>query len=641
MAADWRPIDPADFALKEARVEKDASAEALFWEVRLKDNVSGSNAQIEMNHYIRIKVFSDKGRDHATANIFYWNKVHIGDIAGRTIKPNGTVIEMEKDAIFDKNVVKSGGLKLKAKSFVLPKVEAGDIIEYKWREIRDDQLSNNLRLPLQREIPIERVRYTVKPLQVPYLPYQMRVLYFEVPNNPFKPEPNGFSSVEFQNMPAFHEEPHMPPEETSRASLLIYYSPDSDVTAERFWSGFGKRAFEDEKDRLKVNGDVKAAAAQAIAGATADEQRVRKIFDFCRTKIRNTASRDGEVMPNELRDMRDMRDNKTPANTLKQGIGTGDDINMLFAAMAVASGMNVRIALVADANTTPVGALPAHEAFLPDVDVAVNIGGSWRFYDPGTPGLPFGMLRWEEESMPSLLLDPKQPEFVSSPPTSPARNRRKRTGTLNLDADGQLEGTIQEEWTGQTAFAERRRLNGKNESDSEKLITESVHSDFGNAEITELKFIHKDDLDEPLSMSYRIKIPSFATRTGKRLFFQPAIFHANRSALFASSRRVNPIFFSYPWSEDDVIAINMPAGFALDHADLPGPIKVGSLEYVTKGQILNGKTFSYHRSFQLGTGGSIVFPASAYGTVKRIFDAVQESDNHSITLKVEDKAATK
>ena len=34
---DWKPIDPADLASKTPVVEKDADAEALFWEVHVDD----------------------------------------------------------------------------------------------------------------------------------------------------------------------------------------------------------------------------------------------------------------------------------------------------------------------------------------------------------------------------------------------------------------------------------------------------------------------------------------------------------------------------------------------------------------------------------------------------------------------------
>ena len=637
-AADWRPIAPADFALKAARVEKDASAEALFWEVRLKDNVSGAHAQVEFNHYLRIKIFTDKGRDKATVEIPYWNKVSISDIAGRTVKPNGAVSEMEKDAVFDKNVVKVGGLKVKVKSFVLPNVEAGDIIEYQWREIRDEQISNNMRLPLQRDIPIERVRYIIKPLQVPYLPYAMRVLYLQVPNTPFQPEGRGFSVVEFQNMPALHEEVYMPPEEAIRSALLIYYAPEFTQSAEKFWADYGKRAYSFTKESLKINGDVKSAAAEAVAGASTDEQKVQKLYSYCRTKIKNTASRDGDISPDEIRDM---RDNNTPANTLKQGIGTGRDIDMLFAAMSSAAGLDVRVARVGDADTSTMGPLPPHGAFLPAVDVAVRVNGKWRFYDPGTPDLPAGMLRWEEEGMPALLTDAKAPEFATATPSQPTQNQEKRVATLNLSADGQLEGTVREELTGQVAFRERRRMSGKTAADCEKAFTEAIHQYVSNAEVENLKIQNRDDLDQPLTVSYRLKIPGFATRTGKRLFFQPAIFHANRTSLFPSSTRANPVFFPFAWTEDDTVAITMPAGFALDHADVPAPIKVGRIDYETRAQILNGKTFSYHRSFRVGEGGSVTFPVTVYAAVKKVFDAVQESDNHSITLKVEDKVAVK
>ena len=48
---DWRPIDPADLALKAPVVEKDADAEALFWEVRVDDS---QQEELALKNYIRI-----------------------------------------------------------------------------------------------------------------------------------------------------------------------------------------------------------------------------------------------------------------------------------------------------------------------------------------------------------------------------------------------------------------------------------------------------------------------------------------------------------------------------------------------------------------------------------------------------------
>ena len=57
---DWKPIDPAELALKAPAVEKDADAEALFWEVKADD---GGEQDFVLSHYIRIKVFTERGRE--------------------------------------------------------------------------------------------------------------------------------------------------------------------------------------------------------------------------------------------------------------------------------------------------------------------------------------------------------------------------------------------------------------------------------------------------------------------------------------------------------------------------------------------------------------------------------------------------
>jgi hypothetical protein len=41
---DWKPVDLADLALKAARVEKDAEAEAIFWEVWVADENQGTDS---------------------------------------------------------------------------------------------------------------------------------------------------------------------------------------------------------------------------------------------------------------------------------------------------------------------------------------------------------------------------------------------------------------------------------------------------------------------------------------------------------------------------------------------------------------------------------------------------------------------
>src|SRR5215210_3940161 len=57
---EWKPVDPAELALKAPVVEKDADAEALFWEVRIDDGAVG---ELIFTHYLRVKVFTERGRE--------------------------------------------------------------------------------------------------------------------------------------------------------------------------------------------------------------------------------------------------------------------------------------------------------------------------------------------------------------------------------------------------------------------------------------------------------------------------------------------------------------------------------------------------------------------------------------------------
>src|ERR1044071_5746858 len=116
---DWKPIDPAQVAMKTSVVEKEADAEGLFWEVRMDDNPEGD---LIFDHYLRVKVFTERGRESQSKIDLIFGKLYGGetkikDIAARTIKPDGSIVLLKKEDIYERTIVKGSGLKYKAKSF--------------------------------------------------------------------------------------------------------------------------------------------------------------------------------------------------------------------------------------------------------------------------------------------------------------------------------------------------------------------------------------------------------------------------------------------------------------------------------------------------------------------------------------------
>src|SRR5687768_17770656 len=97
-AEDWKPIEAAQLAMKAPVMDKDADAEAIFWEVRVND----SDYDLVFNHYIRIKIFTERGKEsQSKIDIPYLGRYQIKDIAGRTIKADGSIVELKKDAVFE------------------------------------------------------------------------------------------------------------------------------------------------------------------------------------------------------------------------------------------------------------------------------------------------------------------------------------------------------------------------------------------------------------------------------------------------------------------------------------------------------------------------------------------------------------
>ena len=102
LGADWRPVSPEELALKQSKADPTADAECLFRDIRIENNLIGS-IRNQTTNYIRFKIFNDRGREkYANRKIEYFGKTHVSDVAARTIHPDGTIIDVKRDEIFDK-----------------------------------------------------------------------------------------------------------------------------------------------------------------------------------------------------------------------------------------------------------------------------------------------------------------------------------------------------------------------------------------------------------------------------------------------------------------------------------------------------------------------------------------------------------
>ncbi|MFN0086420.1 MAG: DUF3857 domain-containing transglutaminase family protein [Blastocatellia bacterium] len=627
----WKPVDPAQLALKAPVVEKDADAEALFWEVA----VEKGDQKADLRHYLRIKIFTDRGRErHGKVTIVYSNGTSISEIAGRTIKPDGTIVPLNPGDIFENNILTIGKRKAQAKTFAMPAVEAGAIIEYRWRETQKDALF--VRLEFQLEMPVHSLVYTIKDQGLNFsrgLPMNMRDVVFD------RDEKTRTMVARRSNVPAFHREPQMPPETEVRAWMLLHNF--SRMGEMNYWEFLGNDLYESSKGSIKPNDEVRRAVAPLIAGAATPEQKLERIYDFCRTRIRNVDN--DSSLTEEAR--KRIASTKSPGDTLKRESGTGEQIDWLFAAMANAAGMEARLAKTGDRSKHFMDVRSPLTSPLTSYHIAVQVDGQWRFFDPAGTWLPFGMLRWQEEGMPSLVTDPINSRFMMTPVSAPDRSKKSRRGEFKLNDDGSIEGLVRVEYTGQTGAEWKDWLNDLSVEEREKRLRESVKQEMPTAELSEIRYENVSDPLKPLVCGYRLRVPDYAQRTVKRLLLQPAVFQFGVKQLFPNQERRHPIYFHYPWSEDDEVVLHLPAGFEPESVLPPPNLKMETIaEYGLHLQYnVNSRMLLYKRRFSFGGGGALIFPrtpdaavlASIYPTLKRFFEVIYDRDNFAVSLKME------
>src|SRR5258708_8250948 len=178
------------------------------------------------------------------------------------------------------------------KSFAMPGVEPGAIVEYRWQELRNDPRILYARLQFQQEFPVQKVTYFIRPLPRDHTSYSMSIWPFNCQPSALKREDDGFQSTSLENVPAFHEEPMMPGEPNVRPWVLMFYREDGNRREpEKYWNDTGKDLYNRVlKPALKSNDEVKQAATGAIKGASNDEQKVLALIKYIRKNLRNLFS---------------------------------------------------------------------------------------------------------------------------------------------------------------------------------------------------------------------------------------------------------------------------------------------------------------------------------------------------------------
>ncbi|HKQ88774.1 MAG TPA: DUF3857 domain-containing protein [Candidatus Acidoferrales bacterium] len=624
-ADDWHIVSPDDLTLKDNPKQPGADAMVLYRQV----DVDAKNASV-MN-YLQIKIFTDAGvKDQADVELRYdKSRESIQGVQARTIQPDGTITEFNGQT-FDKEIVKGHGIKYLAKTFTMPNVHPGSVIEYRYREQSDDSYYWNLEWVVQHGLYTREARFSIKPDPSDYAPELLYRLY-NLPDA-IKPQKqgNGIYTLTIQDVPGIVAEDYMPPASVLESRVAFYYrnpdEPDRETTAQ-YWNRVGKKWNAQVEKFIDKKKELSEEVSHIVANGDSPEQKLQKIY--ARTlQIRNLSFED-EKSAKEAK-QENIKDNNNVVDVLKHGYGGGVDINWLLMGLARAAGFDAADVRVAPRNSTIFD--PNHQASveLSAELVWVHAGSKDYYLDAAAHYYGFNQLPWYETEAGGIKLTKDGAQIINTPDPAAADNTIVRHADVQLDRNMGMTGTLKVDFTGQEASSIRMDNRQEDEAGRKTNLADEIKAWLPlGATFQVTSIANWDDVEKPLHVEGTFAVPATSSIAYQRLLLPLEIFQTTEYGGFQSQRRVNNIYFSYPYEKTDDLVFQTPLGFSVQSLPPAQDVNRGAVVYsISASKQPSGVEVKRHMAVN-----GILFGKDAYPAIRAFFSTAKTDDDAQVLLQ--------
>jgi hypothetical protein len=594
----------------------------LFREVDRDDR--GNTAHEDV--YFRIKILTEEGRKYGDIEIpFFKGEGTIVNIHARTLKPDGTIIDFAGKA-FDKSIVKARGLKYMAKTFTMPDVQVGSVLEYYYTENLAENLVFDSRWILSNELFTKKAKFTLNP----YERLNLRWTWSRLPPGTAQPTQahNSVVSLEAADIPGFQTEDYMPPENELKSRVDFIYSEDfPEKDADKYWKKLGKK----RNDQMESFAGKRKAMEEAVAGivspSDSPEEKLQKIYARVQ-HIRNTSYEREKTEQEEKRSKE-----KEPTNVediWKKQYGSGSELTWLFLALARAAGFEASGIWVSERRNYFFYPQTMDGRRLDENIVVVKLNGKDVFFDPGAEFTPFGILPWSETGVKGIKLDKDGGTWIETPVPLSEESTVKRKAQLKLDSDtGELEGTLVVTYQGLEASQRRVDERFADDAEHKKYLEDEVKEAIPiGCEVELTKQPDWKNSAVPLVAEYTLKVPGWISAAGRRALLPVGLFSAPEKHLFDHANRVHPIYFEFPFQRSDDITIDLPLGWQISSVPEARKLDAKAITYNLDAKNEKG-ALHLNRALVVDL---LLLPQDKYQALRQVFQVVRTVDEEQVAL---------
>ena len=553
-AGDWEKVSKAHWELTSVPGSPGAPAVVLLDRGFLRIDEKGVSSSFEV--YTRIKILNEEGREYGTVSIPEDRFWRMRDLEARTLLPDGRIVEMDGGSRFEKKY--SSFFNYTVNTVALPAVEPGAIVEWRYR-LFFDSVAHVDPWYFQSSLPTLRSEIIAE--------YPGNFGFSEIKLSPFghpiehslERRPKAQRAIySMDNAPAIPNEPARFPFEDLAAWVLflpqvqVFQGQNYELLTD--WDNAvelleGDMEWGYTRARRKA-GDARSKAKALIAGLKGDKEKARALYQFVRDEIDSAYRSSVSVRK------------RTGDQVLKEGIGTAADKAVLLQTMLKAAKIDSLLGWVRSRDEGTTHQKVPNPYQFTDVVTVAEIGGKRVFLDPTDPDLPFGTLRPTLENLPCLLVDGKQPEWVTTPYLPIDRNDRRAAIHWEVSPEGALGGSGKMTLSGHRGRLAMRAA--RSEDTPEAHWQEWLEERFSGFDVSEVECSEsKDDLRVTVSWRVQQRPEEVLGDEVSVSLAAPLGLTQNTFDLPPGKRRT-PVLLSHAFSSEVEVHLKWPEGWEMD-----------------------------------------------------------------------------
>jgi hypothetical protein len=238
--------------------------------------------------------------------------------------------------------------------------------------------------------------------------------------------------------------------------------------------------------------------------------------------------------------------------------------------------------------------------------------------------IPFGFLGDFTDDRTVLACTPEGGKLMHTPKYTAAENLESRKANFTLDEAGELNGEMSTVFEGADYDDRYQTIE---ESPAERLKSIKRKYPINNLEITELDYKQDKGLKPITTENIILSAREYAANNNGKLYF--SLNSVDRTEpLRAIRNRVNPVYITRGYTEEDEITYTIPKGYRLDTEPLNKSIEKSFGSFTAK-MTLKDDHLVYVRKFQLKDGS---YDRDTYSDMIDFYQSVADADEYNVTL---------